>query len=116
MSTELQNYLTAIAEQNHDTGEASVIYKEHTNPDAICGDEWLEKGTSYIWKVGTLALVDSNKCDWVILLIGHKRSENAKCEHIGTLHWLDGENDDIGRCLDRYLDCARELHPVFYPD
>lgn len=90
-----------------------VQYKECVNPDAINGDDWLEKRTSYIWKVGVLATWDSNKCDWVNVFIGHHRSPDHEPEFIGHLYWQDGENDDIGRCLNRYINLLEWVHPVF---
>lgn len=96
--------------------EDTVRYKEHVNPDAINGDAWLESRTSYIWKVGILAAWDANKCDWVNVFIGHHRKPDYDMEFIGHLYWQDGENDDIGRCLVRYLECMRFCHPVFEND
>ena len=90
-----------------------IKYRENINPDAINGDAWLDKGTTYIWKVGVLAVIDANKCDWVQVLIGHQRSPDRPMEFIGKLNWQDGENDDIGRSLDRYLDLMRSMDTVF---
>jgi hypothetical protein len=90
-------------------------YAEDVNPDAIDGDKWLDNDTSYIWKVGVLAQWDSNKCDYARLFIGHER-QPGRAEFIGMLHWRAGENDDIGRCLLRYLECASSIHPVFYSE
>ena len=91
-------------------------YNEDINPDAINGDAWLDNNTSYIWKVATLSLIDSNKCDFVTVFIGHKRSPSHDPEFIGELYWQDGENDDIGRCLERYIECLRMGHSVFDND
>lgn len=91
------------------------IYAEHLSPDAINGDAWLESNSSYIWKVGVLAQVDSNKCDYARLFIGHERRPD-QMEFIGMLHWRDGENDDIGRSLRRYILAASNIHPVFDHD
>tara|TARA_R110002051_G_C8754381_1_gene500683 strand:+ start:3370 stop:3726 length:357 start_codon:yes stop_codon:yes gene_type:complete len=85
------------------------------NPDALGSEnKWLENGTSYIWRVGVLAQWDSNKCDYARLFIGHERSPDQH-EFIGFLHWHDGENDDIARCMKRYLELAAVTHPVFDP-
>lgn len=89
-----------------------ATYIEDVNDDALT-DAWLESKTSYIWKVGVLAVIDPNKCDWVYLYIGHQRKPTALFEFIGVLHWSDGENDDIGRCLHRYISIAGLIHPVF---
>jgi len=90
-------------------------YAEQINPDALT-DKWLQRRTSYIWKVGVLAQTDSNKTDYARLFIGHERTPGQP-EFIGVLYWHDGENDDIGRCLPRYVACAQMLsHPVFHDD
>lgn len=90
-------------------------YAEHVNEDAL-SDAWLDRSTSYIWKVGVLAQWDSNKTDHARLFIAHER-QPGRPEFIGVLHWCDGENDDIGRSLPRYLRCAQALsHPVFHDD
>lgn len=92
--------------------DAIFSYSEDISPDAIDGDKWLETGASYIWKVGVLAVIDNNKCDWVYLYIGHQRKPHSSFEYIGCLHWQDGENDDMGRCLKRYVALAASIHPA----
>lgn len=86
-------------------------YVEDVNPDALTG-AWLDNHTSYIWKVGTLVLTDANKLDWARIFIGHER-EPGKFEFIGHLNFNDGENDDPGRCLRRYIECAARADHVF---
>lgn len=94
-----------------------VNYSEDINPDAINSDAWLENRTSFIWKVGTLAVIDGNKADWAYLYIGHQRKETSDPELIGKLHWQGGENDDIGRCLRRYISTLDGLmDPIFDAD
>lgn len=114
LTTHLKSFLEAKADElipfNPELPERQEYY-EHVNDDAL-SDAWLERGTSYIWKVGVLAQIDSNKCDHVHLLIGHER-EPGHYQFVGMLFWVGGENDDIGRCLQRYLNCASMLHPVF---
>lgn len=90
-------------------------YREDVNPDAADGT-WLDKRTSYIYRVGVLAVIDANKCDFVEVHIGHQRDPDAPYEYIGKLWWQDGENDDIGRCLRRYIGCLDFMHPVFMDD
>lgn len=90
-----------------------VRYEESVNPDAANGGAWLESNTSYIWKVGVLSIADGNKRDWAYLLIGHQREPNARFEFIGKLYWSDGENDDPGRCLRRYVECAARADVLF---
>lgn len=92
-----------------------VSYREDINPDAADGDAWLKNRTSYIWKVGVLSIADGNKRDWGYLLIGHQRMPDAECEFIGELYWRDGENDDPGKCLKRYVRCA-EMADVLFED
>lgn len=88
------------------------LYREDTNAAALDGNRWLDEGTSYIWRVGVLAQIDSNKADHVHALIGHERAP-GRFEIVGRLSWADGENDDIGRCLDRARRLMSDLHPVF---
>lgn len=83
-----------------------VCYSEDVNHDAANGDAWLERGTSYVWKVGVLSVVDGNKRDWGYLFIGHQRDPGAPFEFIGQLHYASGENDDPGRCIRRAIECA----------
>lgn len=90
-------------------------YAEDVSHAAVDADRWLKERKSYIWKVGVLAQWDSNKCDYAWLFIGHER-EPGRLEFIGMLHWQGGENDDIGRCLPRYLNAAARIHPVFMDD
>ena len=110
----MEEFLEEIA-KSHGTEDDRVTYTESVSADAINGDAWLENGTTYIWKVGILTKIDSNKCDWVNVFIAHQRDENATPQFIGHLHWQEGENDDIGRSLDRYLAILRRCpnHPVF---
>lgn len=95
-------------------GDAFLRYAEDQNDDALT-DAWLEKRTSYIWRVGTLAVIDSNKRDWAILFVGHER-EPGKLELIGRLNYVDGENDDPGRSLQRIALCAAQADIVFEAD
>lgn len=107
-----------IIDDAEDFFGCSVSYSEDENADAINGDAWLENRTSFIWKVGTLGVVDGNKADWVRLYIGHQRSPRLAPEFIGELYWRGGENDDPGRCLRRYIATlgAYNVHPVFHED
>lgn len=106
----LKDFLVAQTptDQYRDTAQ----YAENVNPDALT-DKWIESNTSYIWKVGVLVVADPNKCDWVYLYIGHQRQPSAGFEFIGKLYWRDGENDDIGASLRRYVSLANSIHPVF---
>ena len=108
----LETFLRGKMDEDLDEDWTNVLYRENTNEDAINGEVWLANRTSYIYRVGVLAFIDANKCDWVTVLIGHER-EPGRFEFIGKLHWQDGENDDIGRSLERYLDVMKWMHPVF---
>lgn len=110
MNSELKALL-----ESQNTCDVKGFYAENVNEDAL-SNKWLDTGTGYIWTVAALAVIDPNKCDWVYLYIGHLRSPTAKPEYIGCLHWRSGENDDIGRCLRRYLEIAEFIHPVFEAD
>lgn len=110
MGLELKLFL-----ETQNTNSVKGFYAENVNEDAL-SDKWLETGTGYIWKVGVLAVIDPNKCDWAYLHIGHQRNPRAEPEYIGCLYWQGGENDDIGRCLTRYIEAAAFIHPVFMAD
>ena len=92
--------------------EGVAHYAENVNPDALDDRKWLDNGTSYIWKVGVLAVIDRNKSDWAYLYIGHERAP-GQYQFIGFLYWENGENDDIALCLDRYLKCAASASNLF---
>ncbi len=92
----------------------AVDFASDVNPDAIDGDEWLENGTSFIYEVGVLTLIDSNKCDFIHVFIGQRRGADTAPEFIGHLHWRDGENDDPARTLQRVRKLLRSIHPVFH--
>ena len=114
----LREKAKSVMDDADDFAGCSVKYSEHESPDAINGDAWLENQTSYIWKVATLGVVDGNKADWVHLYIGHQRDIGSQPEFIGELYWKDGENDDVGRCLRRYIETLETglSHPVFDND
>lgn len=88
-------------------------YAEDTNPDAINGDAWLDNNTTYIWKIGVLAQIDSNKRDHASLFIAHER-QPGRFEFIGMLNWNGGENDDIARSIQRYVRLAASADPVLF--
>jgi hypothetical protein len=117
--TFLKDFLMAHAERDCPSlagVKDNYAYSEDVNPDAANG-KWLERGTSYIWKIGVLAVIDSNKCDYVTVYIAHERSKPENEMHfvevIGKLHWRDGENDDIARSLQRYMKCLAEADFIF---
>lgn len=117
-STNLEDYLKGYARYqlrgispgtHYDAGRVS--YTEDINPDVLDGS-WIHKQTSYIWKVGVLSIVDPNKADWAYLVIGHERLPGMR-EFIGIMRWKAGENDDIARCLRRYVECAGFNDTIF---
>ena len=90
-------------------------YSEDTNTDAL-SDEWLDNRTSYIYKVGVLCAIDSNKCDWAYIAIGTQRTDQHAPEVKGVFHFNQGENDDMGRVMDRAMNMIRLAHPAFELD
>ena len=88
-------------------------YWEHTNEDALT-DAWLRNRTSYIWRVGVLGQWDSNKCDYAYAVIGYER-QPGQIQVLGHIAFPEGENDDIGRVLQRALGCLSAIHPAFDP-
>lgn len=115
MKTALEKFLRQkikeIRPQVFNTDLYHVCYTENISSDALTGD-WLANGNSYIWKIGVLAATDQNKCDFVRVFIAHERKPN-RFDYIGELYWQDGENDDIGRSLARYISILENMHPVF---
>lgn len=89
-------------------------YQESVSPDALTS-AWLDNRTSYIWKVGVLTVIDSNKCDWVHLVVGMQRDDKSDPIIIGELYFPQGENDDIARVLQRTIELLKPIHPVFDP-
>lgn len=87
-------------------------YSEDVSEDALTED-WLENRTSYIYKVGILAAIDANKCDWVYVAIGTQRGEHSPVQIIGVLHFEEGENDDMGRVIKRVSQLLAYTHPAF---
>jgi len=92
-----------------------IKYDEDKNEDAK-SDKWSETNTSYIYATGTLLFCDANKSDWCTLIIGTSRDANYNSIEIhGVLHFKEGENADCRRVLDRALESAAHLHPIFEP-
>ncbi len=87
-------------------------YSEDVNNDAL-SEDWLENRTSYIYKVGVLAAIDSNKCDFVHVAIASMRGENSTPKIKGYFYFNEGENDDMGRTIDRALKLLQYMHPAF---
>jgi len=88
-------------------------YHEDVNKDALTED-WLENSTSYIYKVGVLCAIDSNKCDFVHIAIGTQRDDKCTPEIKGSFYFNEGENDDMGRVIKRAIECLEFIHPVFH--
>lgn len=90
-------------------------YSEDINPDALTED-WLEKRTSYIWKVAVLTAVDSNKLDFTHVAIGVQRDDKNLPELKGTFYFDEGENDDMGRVIHRAVSLLENMHNIFQND
>lgn len=106
----LKKHLQAVTELHEDW--TTWRYMEDVNKDAL-SDDWLENRTSFIYKVGILAAIDANKCDWVYVVIGMQRSEHSAIQIIGVLHFEEGENDDMGRVIKRFSGLLARTHPAF---
>lgn len=91
--------------------EANISYREHINEDAVNDRLWLESNTSYIWKIGVLLAIDSNKADWIYAVIGYQRRPDSKPEHLGTMYFPEGENDDVEQTMVRALQLMRIAAP-----
>lgn len=90
-------------------------YVENDNPDADNGDAWLENRTSYIRRIGVLAVWDSNKTDYCSLVFGVRRHEDGEPKVIGHLTFDQGENCDVARTIDRINRLIGSIgHPVFW--
>ncbi len=87
-------------------------YEESVNPDALT-TQWLKNESSYIWKIATLAFIDSNKRDWVTVLIGQQRDDKTMPTLIGNFSFEQGENDDIARTLGRVFTLLGQSDVVF---
>lgn len=89
-----------------------IQYVEHAN-DGVLDDGWMVDGSSFIWKVGLLAVVDSNKADWVKVLIATEHQPGC-VEMMGKMDFPKGVNDDVGRVLNRVFSLFTKLdHPIF---
>jgi len=92
----------------------SFDYSENKNNDALT-DAWLNNRTSYIYKVGVMAAIDRNKCDFAHVVIGTQRGENSEPELKGYFYFNEGENDDMGRVIERAFKLLQYIHPAFEP-
>lgn len=106
----LKDHLKTITE--FDEHWTNWQYSENVNPDAL-SEDWLENQTSCIYKVSVLCAIDANKCDWVHVAIGTQRSENSEMEIKGVFYFNEGENDDMGRVIDRAFKLMQYTHPAF---
>ena len=92
----------------------SFDYSENKNNDALT-DAWLDNRTSYIYKVAVMTAIDSNKCDFAHVVIGTQRGENSVPELKGYFYFGGGENDDMGRVIERAFKLLQYIHPSFEP-
>jgi hypothetical protein len=86
-------------------------YAEDVNEDALT-NAWLDKSTSYIYKVGCLRLFDDNKRDFGWAFVGIER-DPGDFQYLGSLYFRDGENTDCGRVMRRVLACLAGCDIVF---
>lgn len=110
----MENVLKDHFRRNHSLEDEWINfrYRENVNKDAL-SEDWLKSRTSYIYKVGVLCAIDANKCDWAYAVIGTQRSENSPVQIIGTLHFEEGENDDMGWVMKRVNHLLAYIHPAF---
>ena len=87
-------------------------YSEDVNEDALT-NAWLDNRTSFIYKVGVLCAIDSNKCDFAYIAIGVQRKDFYEPELKGIFCFDEGENDDIARVLKRAMNLLPDMHCVF---
>lgn len=92
----------------------SFNYSENNNSDVLT-DKWLDNGTSFIFKVAVMTAIDRNKCDFAHVVIGTQRGEDSEPELKGYLYFGEGENDDMGRVIERAFELLRYIHPAFQP-
>jgi hypothetical protein len=113
--------LDLLAQKSKESGRdwkgdwAHSKYVQDDNNDAL-SEEWLDKKTSYIWRVGALIIWDANKCDWCGIWFGQRREPNYKIQFKGSMYWDDGENDDPARTVRRVMELAAQVHSVFVED
>jgi len=110
----MQEFLRRALVERYNINDDGLFYeyREDVNADAN-SNAWLENGTSYIYKVATLCAIDSDKCDYVYMAIGVQREHYAPQELKATFYFDEGENDDIGRVLNRALKLIQISHPAF---
>ena len=111
----LKDHLNSISQFDFNEDWTSYEYSEDLNIDAL-SDDWLEKRTSYIYKVAVLCAIDANKCDWVHIAIGVQRDKDSEMEVKGVFYFDQGENDDMARVIDRAFKLIQYSHPAFELD
>lgn len=87
-------------------------YEENINNDVL-DDTWLDKRTSYIYKVAVMTAIDKNKCDFAHIVIGVQRGQFPSQELKGYFYFKQGENDDMGRVIERAVKLLKDIHPAF---
>lgn len=111
----MQNFLKEeILKKITDPNYYVFEFSESKNEDALT-NKWLKNRTSYIYNVGVLAAIDSNKCDFVHVVIATQRGINSDPELKGYFYFNQGENDDMGRVIERAFELIKSLHPAFQP-
>lgn len=80
----LKDYL--LNEKNIISEYYNFHYSEDVNNDAL-SEDWLENRTSYIYKIAVLTAINSNKCDYVHVVIASMRGENTTPEIKGYFYF-----------------------------
>lgn len=92
----------------------SFDYLDNVNND-VPNNVWLENQTSFIYKVAVMTAIDSNKCDFAHVVIGTQRYKDSEPELKGYLYFCEGENDDMGRVIERAFRLLPLIHSAFDP-
>ncbi len=84
--------------------------------EEICDDYNVEihydsEEHSYIYRIAVMSIIDGNKSDWADFYVGIQRSKDdnfGNYQFIGKMSFMDGENTDIERSIDRIRNCMKE--------
>lgn len=107
---ELKEFLKTKAYEQRYNSMAYDGYEEDVEEHY---NEFIERGCSYIYKVGAFAVMDGNKFDYAYVFFGIQRSKSDNPEYLGCFEFPDGENTDIGVVLGRALKCLAEIDDIF---
>ena len=102
----LRNYLLDKIE---DEKYYTFDYKEDVNKDALTND-WLENRTSYIYKVGVLTAIDSNKCDFIHVVIGTQVTNDILTNYNGYKCVDDIKNSFTKETFDNNINLPKKYY------